>query len=1256
MNAKLAAPVLILPLLAPPSARAAAGDIWDYDPGSFSTGVQDTGLWVGPFDLSPGTPRGPYSPVHGALFSYGDSGKVVVWRDTVFVFFDLNVANSRTDVDIGSQYDWDEVHHSFCSGHAFFEGSSGPSKLLVAGGDHFVVNEGNPQSLTCPGTHCFPDSWTSVIDPSNNSVMLTNDFNSPPRWYPTLVTLPTGEVLMAAGDYWDPAKENGDGLYSNGEVSPVFEWERFDSSSEQWSTQGMLLGDSVQVKNYGFFQVLPKGLFFEGPRATYPATNSAFVFPWPATTYDDTNWIITDRQSGHPGGSAVLLTLEPPYTSSIVMMLGGGGDCSPKEFVQWKDPSSTSPTFWSKADSLKHRRMSPNAVLLPDGKVLAIGGSDTTNTGGVCDPYIAVFECELFDPEANGGPGSANGGLWTPVAHLTNPRMYHSISFLLPDSRILSAGNEGGAQYGDTEVGDSYEIYYPPYLFNASGTALATRPNITSAPANVHYGLPFEIDVDVAGDAITEVTLHRPSSVTHSNDMTQRRVALEFAVVDTAGGQLFATAPWQPEIAPPGDYMLFVLQDGVPSHARFVKLSWATSTAQTGANTVWGGTARPHRDFTVEEDDTLTVLPGTAVVAADSTDRGGGGDYPDLVEMILRGLFRADGDSAYPIVFRGTDTTSVSPWGGFRLDYQGSQMGYGYDNTGIMDWVTVRDAAKGIAIENIGAPSLSNITFRNNEVADIYVDSTDVEIPYSGGWSLQGPTRVLVTTATKPGRDIVQLPDTLGPGKVDFQAYGKVTAVGDASNLVSFLPDATSPATGDLWGGFYVDWTADGSRFEHVDIGYAEIPLFLFYQNGTTPTVVRYSEIHHFKDTGIWTSNASGAGVVVEGNDIFRDVPSGVLAASHGKTGIVIEKSSSATVRDNVITLQGMNSSVGGAGVEILGSKTYCLTNPASPESVSVENNDVIGPGGGAVIGGGKWAGMSGNWACGAPNRRVYLGANLIYGWNQAAFDLLQCSNVQVTCNDADSSAAGIAFSRNTAPSGVGVRFRHNKVRLVDYDASDTTATLISTDNASKLNLGPSTSTKGVNEFIVRGTDRYVLEEDTSADSLDAQNNYWKRNGIYHGVVDSILTYVDPDTARVAVSNPLADDYGQPTCSPGAMTLARPGQAVLDGDAGERETSITRLSAESVRTELMSTAPNPSAGGTDVRFSVGSDTEAVRVEVFDVTGRRVRRLVDGFVTPGTYRVSWTGSDERGSRVAAGVYFLRMTSGDYTKVQKVVRLR
>jgi hypothetical protein len=243
--------------------------------------------------------------------------------------------------------------------------------------------------------------------------------------------------------------------------------------------------------------------------------------------------------------------------------------------------------------------------------------------------------------------------------------------------------------------------------------------------------------------------------------MTQRRVALEFAVVDTAGGQIFATAPWQPEIAPPGDYMLFVLQDGVPSHAKFVKLSRATSTAQTGQNTPWGGKARLDRDFTVEADDTLRVLPGTEVFALANADSGASGEASGLVEMIVKGLFRAEGDSAAPITFSATDTTQTGAWQGFRLDYAGAQMGYGFDNTGVLDWVKVRDAVKGIAVENIGAPTLSNLTFVNNDVADIYVDSTDVEIPHSGGWSLQGPTRVLVTTGTKPGRDIVQLPDTL---------------------------------------------------------------------------------------------------------------------------------------------------------------------------------------------------------------------------------------------------------------------------------------------------------------------------------------------------------------------------------------------------------------------------------------------------------------------------------------------------------------
>jgi hypothetical protein len=92
-------------------------------------------------------------------------------------------------------------------------------------------------------------------------------------------------------------------------------------------------------------------------------------------------------------------------------------------------------------------------------------------------------------------------------------------------------------------------------------------------------------------------------------------------------------------------------------------------------------------------------------------------------------------------------------------------------------------------------------------------------------------------------------------------------------------------------------------------------------------------------------------------------------------------------------------------------------------------------------------------------------------------------------------------------------------------------------------------------------------------------------------------------------------------------------------------------------TRLGSTGPNPFRGTTSVEFSVGGEDAAkVLVEVFDVAGRRVSRLVDGVLPPGTYRVLWRGRADGGGRVAGGIYFLRMTCGDYVKVQKVGLLR
>jgi flagellar hook assembly protein FlgD len=68
--------------------------------------------------------------------------------------------------------------------------------------------------------------------------------------------------------------------------------------------------------------------------------------------------------------------------------------------------------------------------------------------------------------------------------------------------------------------------------------------------------------------------------------------------------------------------------------------------------------------------------------------------------------------------------------------------------------------------------------------------------------------------------------------------------------------------------------------------------------------------------------------------------------------------------------------------------------------------------------------------------------------------------------------------------------------------------------------------------------------------------------------------------------------------------------------------------------------PNPFDDRTSLRFALESNARNVRIEVYDVQGRRVRTLLDGPVTRGAHVVGWDSRDDTGARVAAGVYFAR----------------
>jgi hypothetical protein len=197
-------------------------------------------------------------------------------------------------------------------------------------------------------------------------------------------------------------------------------------------------------------------------------------------------------------------------------------------------------------------RIEMNATILPNGKVLAVGGSRNDE-----DETTKSLKADLFDPTTNSF-SSAGANAYA--------RLYHSGALLLPDATVVLVG--GNPTRGTYE--DRIELYSPAYLFNSNGSR-AVRPTISAvSPGAFSYGTAFQVQTPDAAN-IASVVLIRPGAPTHAFDMDQRLVELPF----TAGpGVLNVTAPPNSGIAPPGYYMVFILNSHeVPSVAAFVHLS-----------------------------------------------------------------------------------------------------------------------------------------------------------------------------------------------------------------------------------------------------------------------------------------------------------------------------------------------------------------------------------------------------------------------------------------------------------------------------------------------------------------------------------------------------------------------------------------------------------------------------------------------------------------------------------------------------------
>lgn len=363
-----------------------------------------------------------------------------------------------------------------------------------------------------------------LYDSANAAPWSETDETAEGRFYASTIALADGKILTMQGtpcNCFNP-------------VSNTIEV--YDPGTGTWSAPKPMPA-TFDYLFYPWLYLLPDGeLFIGGPQAI------TRKFDWTANPILDDAAKRWETNKGDRGdnmnGTSVLLTLRPPDYKPVILIMGGS-PMAVRNSTEVMDLSAPAPG-WVNGPDLKQDRVNCTSVLLPNGHVFIAGGIFGIPDGG---------PVETLDTK-----NMAAG--WQVGPKLAFPRLYHSSMILLPDGSVFIGGDDDGP--------DPCERYFPSY-YNQP------RPQIMNAPANVAYGTAFTIQTPQAA-AIAEVILMRPGAVTHGFDMSQR--AIELAITASGVGTVDVLAPPSANIAPPGFYLLFILDGNrVPSEGRWIRLT-----------------------------------------------------------------------------------------------------------------------------------------------------------------------------------------------------------------------------------------------------------------------------------------------------------------------------------------------------------------------------------------------------------------------------------------------------------------------------------------------------------------------------------------------------------------------------------------------------------------------------------------------------------------------------------------------------------
>jgi hypothetical protein len=472
-----------------------------------------TGDW-----LSPQDDNWPLIPIHAALtpdgrvLSYGTKGD---GQQTGYFIYDVwdpgaGLSHAHATLDNLTQTDL------FCSSQVILPQNG---RVFLSGGDNW----------TGTGTTNTGNNNTNLFRYSDDSLTRGENMKRA-RWYGSTTVLANGEVYIQGG--------------TGGNDRP--EVRQLDATFRLLS--------NVDTSNLNYFY--PRNFLLKDGRIFgYDVTGKMYYVNTAASGLYTSAGSFDVSHAGKTSSAAM-------YATGRILQFGGNSQGAIIIDVRGSSPVVTT------TQSMSTKRMWVSGTILPDGKVLATGGSAKANElTGVNNA------AEIWNPAT---------GKWTLGASGSRARLYHSGALLLPDATVLVHG--GGAP--GPLVNLHAEIYYPPYLYNSSD-GFRPRPSIQNAPPVIEPGVNFSVTSDSTN--ITRVTLLKFGAVTHSVNMDQRFLELGFSQQSTTS---FIQSPAAAD-APPGYYLLFLINDkGVPSVGSIVRINipGGASEPPTDETPLVGGT------------------------------------------------------------------------------------------------------------------------------------------------------------------------------------------------------------------------------------------------------------------------------------------------------------------------------------------------------------------------------------------------------------------------------------------------------------------------------------------------------------------------------------------------------------------------------------------------------------------------------------------------------------------------------------------